>query len=236
MTRPKDPRRFPAVRNGARGFSLLELMVAIAVVAALTALIWPGYNALVRRSDQVTCASNLRQVGVAMHAYAHDRSGWLPGLSSGSQRAHYRQSTLNAPSALVDFLQPYLGLPASTSQTWTTAPSFVCPASRKSINPQGTSLNDNAYYTHVGTVLPSGAIQRPLGYLGKSVPTPPMKLETVEHLIKTIALVDRDLEAVYGKPQAHGSTYNILFMDGHIAAIAHKNFVLRKDSTFEVIY
>src|SRR5687768_13096206 len=54
-----------------RGFSLVELLVVIGVIAILIALLMP---ALVRAREQaksVQCQSNLRQVGVMLMIYAN---------------------------------------------------------------------------------------------------------------------------------------------------------------------
>ncbi len=60
------------------GFSLIELLVTIAVIVALMALLMP-VMALVRSQAQSThCASNLRQIGSAAATYASDWSGRLP--------------------------------------------------------------------------------------------------------------------------------------------------------------
>ena len=52
-----------------RGLTLMELLVALAVVALLIALLLPAVQAAREAGRRTHCSSNLRQVAFAMHAY-----------------------------------------------------------------------------------------------------------------------------------------------------------------------
>jgi prepilin-type processing-associated H-X9-DG protein/prepilin-type N-terminal cleavage/methylation domain-containing protein len=62
----------------ARGFTLVELLVATAAAALLATLALPALRAAHASSLQSACAHNLRQIGAAIHLYANDHAGDLP--------------------------------------------------------------------------------------------------------------------------------------------------------------
>lgn len=60
------------------GFSLMEILVSLAVIAILAVLLLQTLGKSVQRSKQVQCVNNLRQVGLAYHAYANEHNGEFP--------------------------------------------------------------------------------------------------------------------------------------------------------------
>jgi prepilin-type N-terminal cleavage/methylation domain-containing protein len=60
------------------GFSLVELLVALAIVAILAALALSVGRGMILRGQKAASASNLRQIGAAMMARVKDHGGYLP--------------------------------------------------------------------------------------------------------------------------------------------------------------
>lgn len=59
------------------GFTLIELLVVIAIVGVLVGLLLPAVQAARESARQATCRNNLKQTGVALHAY-HAQHGEFP--------------------------------------------------------------------------------------------------------------------------------------------------------------
>lgn len=81
------------------GFTLVELLVVLAIIAVLISLLMPSLKRVRDQSHTVVCASNLRQLGLAFTMYANDNKGRLPNLSDDrTNRAWY------------NMVAPYMGM------------------------------------------------------------------------------------------------------------------------------
>lgn len=91
-------------RNPARaGFTLIELLVVLAVLGILMAMLLPALASAKEAGRRAACVSNLRQIGIAVHAYAsdaNDRIPYGPKAPPFTNPANFYPST-GAPTSLI---------------------------------------------------------------------------------------------------------------------------------------
>ena len=71
-----------AVRQGRGGFTLVELLVAVGIIAGLIALLLPAVSKAREAANAVKCASNLRGIGQGIAAYVATYNGYLPAANT----------------------------------------------------------------------------------------------------------------------------------------------------------
>jgi len=84
--RPMGGRRAAAVEAAGRGhragFTLVDILVAIAVVSVLIGLMLPALTGVRETARRVTCSSNLRQLGLGVQLYANTERDRIPSFAS----------------------------------------------------------------------------------------------------------------------------------------------------------
>ena len=64
--------------NKRRGFTLIELLVVIAIIAILAAILFPVFAKAREKARQISCLSNLKQLGLAVTQYTQDNDEQFP--------------------------------------------------------------------------------------------------------------------------------------------------------------
>lgn len=79
-----------------RGFTLVELLIVIAIIGTLVGLLLPAVNAARERARQGQCLNNLKELGTGLVSYATDGKGVFPGLIG------YQRTTITPYNSSID--------------------------------------------------------------------------------------------------------------------------------------
>ena len=232
-------------RGRGEGFTLVELLVVVAIIGILCVLLLSAFPRIIGAADSAKCASNLRTVGQAINSYVNDNShvasdpnyshnnggnpvpGQLPGpITHGQTPVSSRAFEGN----FAYLLYPYLGLPepkGNPNPTSITVSLFQCPAWKKqSANPT------NVCYLAPDIIVYQGVtnINQPFGYpaSGGNALVPPMRMVALPPVSLSEIMVLQDVDQMNAsagplpydtlpKKPVHNGKRNTLYLDDHVA-------------------
>src|SRR5665213_681011 len=90
-----------------KGFTLIELLVVIAIIAILAAILFPVFAKVREKARQTTCASNEKQIGLAILQYTQDYDEKLPAGAPGVYDAAVSQGR-GAGTGWAGCVRPYV--------------------------------------------------------------------------------------------------------------------------------
>lgn len=126
-----------------KGFTLIELLVVIAIISILASILFPVFARAREQARKASCASNLKQIGLAAYMYLQDYDETYPMSNHYYGSPLYSSSTAAAVSGLwFNLFQPY----SKSIQLWS------CPSAGTVQNSDGSLRNSGGYgYNICGT-------------------------------------------------------------------------------------
>lgn len=212
------------------GVTLLELLVAIAIVAVLATVASSLWSRTRNSQRETVCLSNLRNIGVAMTLYTGENQMTLPGPLWRGQSPIYQTDEEGAfdrmSGNLITFLAPYLQLKDLPPLHSAKADILSCPAWLKNAKHESQMI---CYYS-AGEIVPEEPEEPSIFPFGRSSsngePLQPMRTTALRDQATTPAFWEFDRKATveisdyFTDPRVpdapvHRTVRNTLFFDGH---------------------
>jgi prepilin-type N-terminal cleavage/methylation domain-containing protein/prepilin-type processing-associated H-X9-DG protein len=211
-----------------RGFTLIELLVVVAIIAILAAILFPVFARAQEKARQSNCASNLRQLGLAVHQYTSDYDGRYPpswGATGGAD-----------PNAGIwhVFLYPYIK----------NAQIYTCPTSPDQATDAMVRYdpgNPNPCFDYDGNYVFNydGLLYAPVRSMTAGVPKPAETYMIFDGGDRVTCwggnsharlLEELDLDWDSGKegPNRHNGMVNVVYCDSHVKSLPLSAFFERK--------
>jgi prepilin-type N-terminal cleavage/methylation domain-containing protein/prepilin-type processing-associated H-X9-DG protein len=188
------------------GFTLVELLVVIVIIAILAALILPIGKRMMESSNASKCASNLRQLYTAANSWSVDNDGWmLPTFPSGrnlDNRINYGWVT-----ALFPYLSPGVNLWSASDVGKRPKGVLGCPSSKFLVPPVNTG-----WCSDYGK---NGFVNEP------NWGSTQLKIGGMSNMSKVIFLGDARGREVNKSSMTnrHNGLANVIFYDGHVESL-----------------
>ncbi len=122
MIAASNSHRTPNSRPHPPGFTLVELLVVVAIIALLLALLFPAVGAIRASSQRISCANNLHEIGLCTQVYVTSYDAYPPAYMNNPP-----PNVSTGPIGFwTDYLKPYLS--KNMSVYWCPADSNHAPS------------------------------------------------------------------------------------------------------------
>lgn len=219
-----------------RGFTLVEMLVVIALVSVLAVLLIAGTRSVLQYSKKAKCVGNLRQIGLAVRTYLSENNNLMFSDDGGGKPVYKDGYWL---TALRDIFDQAVILPSSGPAQGKSFSLFVCPADptrggwEKFGAPAGIPNGDpDMVGIRARSYLPNRfALSRRMSEFSR----PSQTIIFADYgwgSIGTRSIWANAASWYNNYPQDwHGGKLNCLFMDQHVEALSIKSLKWGGDNT-----
>lgn len=197
------------------GFTILELLVAVTVLAVLISLVVTGIEGASQRRDEQVCLSNLRQIYVLLQSYAADNGGRLPPASSDVDN----DVTLHWRRAILPYMNMRAGGNGPDADVFHS--NLVCPTMNRSPRADASFAGLCNFGVNEKIGDPAAPLKR--GIPLASIRNPSRFFLATETTFKSSALPRESIQPkdfnTYANEWGYhrkGKSQNVLYGDGHI--------------------
>jgi prepilin-type N-terminal cleavage/methylation domain-containing protein/prepilin-type processing-associated H-X9-DG protein len=209
--------------RASRAFTLIELLMAIGVIAILAALVLSAFSHTRATTQAITCRNNLRQWGLATHSFATDHQDLLPPEGKPTPL----ETDLLNPSYQGWYIQlpEQMNLPRYRDMPWRTNhlihpenSVWICPSNPRRCD-ASTKTNNLFHY----------CLNDHVDGTGTNYDNYSMQMANIRRPSQVVWLFDNGkLAAVAQQNNVHSNLHSrgaqFLFIDGHVTQFRNKEY------------